>query len=90
MGHLTNGDLEGIEAFPDIAEMNVQIYQILCDSYMPKTPAHNKLMALERREKVRGLYAYWDFSRELAGQTRRPSEFVFRRRPWIGTTWTCG
>ena len=50
-----------------IANLNSQLYQILCDCAVPKSAAQQKLMALEGREGIRGLYAYWDFTRELTG-----------------------
>ena len=75
----TNGVRDGVEGFPDIEDMNVQLYQILCDSAIPKTPAHNKIMALERREAVRGLYAYWDFTRELSGVNETSKQALAER-----------
>ena len=36
---------------------------------MPKSAAQQKLMALVGREEIRGLYAYWDFTRALTGST---------------------
>ena len=65
--------------FPELADMNAQLYMILCDASIPRSPAHNKLMALERRESIRGLYAYWDFSRELAGTNETSKQVVAER-----------
>ena len=39
----------------DVADMNSQLYQILCDCALPKSTAQQKLMALEGRESIRGM-----------------------------------
>ena len=53
----------------DVADMNSQPYQILCDCSSPKSTAQQKLMALEGRDNIRGMYAYWDLTHEFTGST---------------------
>ena len=43
-----------------IADLNSQLCQILCDCAVPKSAAQQKLLALEGREEIRGLYARAD------------------------------
>ena len=70
---------EGGGGFDDIADLNSQLYMVLCDAAVPRSPAHNKLMALERRVTVRGLYAYWDFNRDLTGTNETSKQLVAKR-----------
>ena len=63
----------------DVADMNSQLYQILCDCAVPKSSAQQKLMALEGRDEIRGLYAYWDFTRELTGSTESSKQALADR-----------
>ena len=63
----------------NISDLNSQLYQILCDCAVPKSTAQQKLMALEGREEIRGLYAYWDFTRELTGSTESSKQALADR-----------
>ena len=42
----------------NVANLNSQLYQVLCDCSLPKSTAQQKLMALEGRDNIRGMYAY--------------------------------
>ena len=60
-------------------------------SALAKSMAQLKLMASERRVSVRGLYAYWDVTRELTGTTESSKQawligFGSRPRPWTSMT----
>ena len=41
--------------------------------------AQQKLMALEGRQNIRGLYAYWDFTRELTGSSESSNQALADR-----------
>ena len=65
--------------------LDYQMYSILVASSVPESPAAEKLMALEKREgegggdALRGLMAYWDFSRELLGTSEGSKGMIATR-----------